>query len=320
MSRLTEAFVRWLPRCRHRLGPPLVAVSIALLLTGCRPLGPGTPTCGDLEVVDDGQGSAVLIVRPSGEATALDSSELIQLQAVPSAQWGVCIEELPPGWSTGILTAERGQAGLTVASTGLGLPFLTATLTEGCDVPADAQEVRAAGHGPTRFIEVHDITTGIEVVVIPVAARHHDAALALTATLSGREVRGTPIRLTLDAATDDITARMDRALEAGSNVVILDDDYLRRGEVELRSPDAARPLTAPLGRVLTELGDRADPEVYAATWWHPSPRSCVTYRITARGAGALDVPDRVDDALGLFPLAELRDHLDEAGIDLGTAS
>lgn len=296
----------------------MASAALVLALAGCRPIGPGTPTCGQLEDVDTGPGIDLTIARPSGESAPLNASELIQLQAVPSASWGVCVEELPVGWSTGIVVAEQGQAELTVASTDLGLPFLTATLTERCEVPERIEATVTDDDGPPRFMQIHDITAGIEVAVIPVAARHHDAAVTLTATLAERELRGIPIRVTLDASADDVTARIDRALQTGATAMVIDDGFLSHGQVELRDREQTRVLTAPLGRALAELGERADPEVYAATWWHPSAGSCVTYRIAARGPGALELPERIDGALGWLPLSELRDHLENAGYEIGS--
>jgi len=306
---------------RHRQRRSLLpAIGLALVLVGCGPVGPGTPTCGELEVVDRDSDLEIMLTRASGEATPLNAAELLQLQAVPAADWGVCVEELPAGWSTGLLTAERGRAELSLAAPTLGLPFATATVSERCEVPEGAQSVTSVEDGPPRFVQVHEVTAGIGVAIVPVAARHHDAALTLTATLAEREVRGTPLKVTLAASPEDVTVRIDRALEAGSNVVVVDDDYARQGELELRTPDRNGAMLAPLGRILAELGDRADPQVYRATWWHPSPRSCVTYSIAARGPGALEVPDRLDEALGFLPLAELRGHLEDAGYELGPTS
>ncbi|TVP68848.1 MAG: hypothetical protein EA340_08155 [Nitriliruptor sp.] len=298
----------------------LPTIGLGLVVLGCGPVGPGTPTCGELEVVHRGSDLEIMLARASGEATPLNAAELLQLQAVPAADWGVCVEELPAGWSTGLLAAERGRAELSLAAPSLGLPFATATVTERCEVPEDAQSVTSVEDGPPRFVQVHEVTTGIGVAVVPVAARHHDAALTLTATLTEREVRGTPLRVTLAASPEDVTVRIDRALEADSSVVVVDDDYLRRGELELRTTDRDGTVLAPLGRILAELGDGADPQVYRATWWHPSPRSCVTYSIAARGPGSLEVPEQLEEALGFLPLAELRGHLEDAGYELGPIS
>ncbi len=304
---------------RRQRGALAVTLLVALATLSCGPVGPGTPTCGDLEVLDRDPGLDIMVTRPTGEATPLNAAELVQLQAVPRADWGVCVEELPAGWSTGAVTAERGRAELSVAASGLGLPFLTATVRDSCEVPETAQPVATDGDGPPRFVQVHEVTAGIDVAIVPVAARHHDAALTITATLTEREVRGTPLKVTLAADADDVTRRIDRALAAGSHALVIDDDYLRRGELELRSPTRTRALQAPLGRILTELGELTGPQVYRATWWHPSPRSCVMYTIAARGDGALEVPDQLDASLGFLPLAELRRHLEEAGYDLLTA-
>jgi hypothetical protein len=300
--------------------PLLLGLVLALSLAGCRPLGPGTPHCGELEVVRGGPEPDILIARPTGEATSLNAAELLQLQAVPSADWGVCVTDLPAGWNTGLLTAERGRAELSLAATSLGLPFVRASVSDHCEIPEDARLTATSGDGPLRFVQVHDVTTGIEVAIVPVAARHHDAALTVTTILTDREVRGTPLQVALAAGNDDVTTRIDRALASGSNVLVVDDDYLRRGEVELRSPERSRAFVAPLGRILTELGERAQPQVYRATWWHPSPRSCIVYDITARGQGALEVPEHLDGALGFLPLAELRVELEESGYDLGATS
>jgi hypothetical protein len=300
--------------------PLLLGLVLAISLLGCRPLGPGTPHCGELEVVRGGSEPDILIARPTGEATSLNAAELLQLQAVPSADWGVCVEDLPAGWNTGMLTAERGRAELSLAATSLGLPFVRVTVSDRCEVPEDAQPIATSGDGPQRFVQVHDVTTGIEVAIVPVAARHHDAARTVTSTLTDREVRGTPLQVALAAGSDDVATRIDRALGTGSNVLVVDDDYLRRGEVELRSPQGSRAFVAPVGRILTELGERAQPQVYRATWWHPSPRSCIVYDIAARGPGALEVPEHLDGALGFLPLAELRGHLEESGYDVAATS
>jgi hypothetical protein len=301
-------------RTRRRI---VLAVGLALVATGCRPYGPGTPVCGDVDAISIADEVRVTVTDRTGEAGPLRSAQLIQAQAVPTAEWGVCVEDLPGGWQVSMPRAESGLAEVSLASTSLGLPFVTATVTEACEVAPAAH--RAASPRPEleRFIEVEETSAGIRLTLVPVSARHDQAAYELATDLRERELRGNPVRITLQGSiAGPVPTRIEEALDRGEAVIVIDDEYVARGELELRVPDLGRPIVSRIGGILVELAERAPAPRYLATWWHVGEGSCITYRIDASGPGAAALADDLDETLGFFPLGDLRRQLAGAGFDL----
>jgi hypothetical protein len=302
-------------RARRRIA---LAIGLALVATGCRPYGPGIPACGEVDVIAIADQVRVTVTDRTGEAAPLRSAQLIQAQAVPTAEWGVCVEDLPGGWQASMPQAAAGEVTLSLASPDLGLPFVTATLTEVCEVAPAAHRVASPVAGLDRFVAVEETAAGVRVTLVPVAARHDQAAYELATDLRERELRGNPVRTTLLAsAAGPVPSRIQEALDLGEAAIVVDDEYLARGELELRVPDLGRPIVSRVGGVLAELAERAPPPRYLATWWHVGEGGCITYRVDAAGPAAASMADDLDASLGFFPLGDLRRQLAGADFELG---
>lgn len=299
----------------------LALLMLAVLLAGCRPYGPGVPVCGELELTGRGEGRHLRIEQTSGESTAIRSAHVIQVQAVPTTEWGLCLDDPPSGWMYAMPEPVSGEFGVVFVSGGPGSRFLTATLTETCDVPAAARREDSPREGIDRFVQVHDPGPRVAVVVISVAPRHDSAAFLLAEDLGQRSLRGNPIRTRFSpAALGSVAERVEAALAAGDAVVVVDDPFLLDGELELRLPGEPRPFEGGLGTMLAELGDRVEPPAYEATWWHVTDGGCITYEFDASGPGAGTVVADAERALGFFPVGELRRALIELGYPLDAGS
>lgn len=291
---------------------------LALLLAACRPYGPGLPVCGELEITGSGDRGHVRISQVDGESTSLRSAHLIQAQAVPDAQLGLCVDEPPTGWQPVLDEPATGEVSLAFTSTSLGLRFLTVTLTEACRPDADAEQRPGPLDDHPRWELVHDPGPSVRVVVVAVAARHDREAFLLAENLSQRRLGGNPIRSRYaPAGWGTVAERVAEALEDGAAVLVVDDDLQLSGQLELRLPEVSGPIEGSLGTVLAELADRAPVPRLEATWWQPVDGGCLVYEIDASGPGAGTIEQDVDRAVGFFPLDELRDELAPLGYHLG---
>lgn len=300
--------------------PPLsrfvsrLLVGALLLVAGCRPFGAGAPICGELGVSESGGDVRVTITSPSGEVHRLRSSHVIQLQAVPEAELGVCVADLPRGWDLIQPEPRSGEVPLQFFSTGLGGLFLRVTLVDACEPPPAAYRADASDDQAERWVEIRDRSRGMAVTVVPVSARHEQQAYELATDLQDRELRGSRLRVALTNVVHGAAEeRIQTALEEGAAVIVVDDDFTLRDELELRLPDVQRPITASFGAILTELADRTEPPRYDATWWELAPGGCTIFEFDASGPDAATLEDDVDAAIGRFPLGDLRRALVEHG-------
>lgn len=308
-ARLGRRGRRWVP-----------VLLVAFLLAACRPYGPGLPVCGDVAVITVGDESRLTVTERTGEARTVRSAHLVQAQAVPTAEWGLCVDQVPSTWQATVPQARSGAFDLGFFAPGLGDGFLTASLTPSCSPSSDATREPTAVDGVERLVAVHDRSVGVRVVVIPVATRHEVAGIEVAAQLIARELQGNPVRVALSRPLEGTAAaRIQAVLDDGDAALVVDDDYELRGELELRLPDHAGPIVSRLGGVLAELGERAEPPRYAATWWHVFDGGCVTYRFDASGPAAATVADDARRALGTFPLGELRRQLADLGMTIEPA-
>lgn len=286
----------------------LLLVAASLVVAGCRPFGAGVPICGDLEVAETSGGDVrATLTGSSGEVHSLRSSHLIQLQAAPQAEWGVCIDELPRGWDLLQPEPRSGEVPLQFLAGDLGGLFLRVALTDGCEPPPSARRIQLPHGSIERWVAVHDRSHGIAVTVVPVAARHEQHAYELATDLRARELRGSELSVRLSNVVDGpADERIADQLEDGAAVLVVDDDYTLRDTLELRVPEAQDPISASYGSILTELAERTEPPRYVATWWDVGPGGCTVFEFDAEGPAASTLEADVEQALGRFPLGELR--------------
>ena len=278
-------------------------LALALLLAGC-----ANPELGT--------GGA-----PSCDTTGdIESVTFIQFQAVPEATWGPCIETLQPDWDYVDQIAKLGEARFWLFSDDLrphGLPFLEVTLTAACD-PGDAERQAHHVEGLQRFVAVRDRSEVARVVVVPVAPRHEERAVEVAAVLPGLVGRDGTVVTEVDAGSDLPSVRIEAALDAGDAVIVVDDREMADGTLELVLPGGDEPQfgLSSAGAVEAVLDALPDPR-YVATWYDVFEGGCITYRFDAHGDRAAAVATEVDRALGLFPLAQMREvFIEEFGYDI----
>lgn len=291
-----------------------VALVLAFVAAGCRPFGPGQPVCGELEVTSSRDTVRATVTAPSGEVQSLRSSHVIQMQAVPTAEWGPCLLEVPRGWELIMPEPRSGEVELEFYSSGLGTPSLTVSLRDECEPTPDARRAAPPDSTAQRWVEVRERARGMEVAVVPVAARHEQAAYELATDLSDRELRGNRLRMSIaNVVHGPAEERIQERLEQGTAVIVVDDGHALRDELELRLPDQARPITGTFGAILTELADRTEPPRYHATWWDVDEGSCTVFEFNVEGLDAASIETDVDAVIGRFPLGDLRRGLADHG-------
>ena len=98
-----------------------ILLAMALTVSSCGNLGLGEADC-------------------SQPADDVSSSNIMTVQAVPTAKYTPCLNELRLGWDSVDWFAKDGRAGIKIIES--FNTFLTATVTESCDV-SDAVAVES---------------------------------------------------------------------------------------------------------------------------------------------------------------------------------
>ena len=280
-----------------------VLLACSLLVGACSdfgPAGPGKPECAAVD--DDVAGPLATVI-------------LMQLQAIPDARWGACIKGLKVGWDYEAQETERGRARFWLDSDRMGDRFAEVTLQASCD-PGSAAPAPVSAEGVSRFIDVISETTAVEVAVVPVAPRHLNYA-----TVAGQElqrawsgIRG--IEVTVIDSTEPASVMIESAMGRGMAVIVVDDREVAAGTIELLMPDDEPAVGVTPEEAAEELAEDLEPPSYVATWYHQFEGGCIVYNLNAVGQGAQTAARDIDDSLGFYPLAELREVGRDAGFDI----
>jgi hypothetical protein len=273
---------------------------LALAASACanNELGRSVPACPvDPEVINQVTGTMVL-----------------QMQAVDTAEYVPCLNDLKAGWSYEHLVSERGQSRFRLDSDRLGSEFLEVTLTPACDV-GGAVEVRGSRGDVTEFRSVDFVSSSVTVVIIPVTGRETDYALLVEGELEAHQVNGRQVFVVFD---DDDRPLADKvAVAAGRErpVVIVDEQDALAGTATLQMPDDARSQRGlEINDLLDRLEDRLPGPKLAGSWYQIFPGGCITYEFDAAGPGVDRLEDDVEEALGLFPAGAVRRAMREVGV------
>jgi hypothetical protein len=236
------------------------------------------------------------------------------VQAVPSAKYTPCIDELRLGWDSVEFFARRGEAGIRIIET--INPFLTATVTESCDV-SGAVQVDSGRSDIARYEDVEFESAAITIVIVPSGDRTMVAAQALKNRFSDEEVNDRPVNLIVDERMDEpVTDRVNRALERDRYVWIVGALDAEEGTVEMRSND---PVIAGRGLkpndAIEVIEDGVPGLFYRGKWYFTFEGGCITYEFDAKGILAESVAVDAEDALGFYPAFELRRIGEDAGFE-----
>lgn len=252
----------------------------------------------------------------SSPAGDVSSSNVMTVQAVPTAKYTPCLNELRLGWDSVEWFAENGRAGIEIAKN--FDPFLTATVTETCDT-SESVAVDSGYPDIQRFEDIDSQQAEIEIVIVPSGQQPLGTSRQLVEELTGVQIDDRPVTYTVDSAIDDpVGSRVKLALSRDAYVWIIDELDVEEGTVQLRSSTAAA-----TGRglepddALDLIEDAAPGVFYRGSWYFTFEGGCITYQFDANGILAETVAADAEDALGFYPALQLRQGARDAGFDIG---
>ncbi|MEE8330390.1 MAG: hypothetical protein V3R84_01310 [Acidimicrobiia bacterium] len=242
-------------------------------------------------------------------------SVIMEIQAIPDAEFGPCINELEPGWTYHHMQHQSGNVRFFIDSDRLGDRFLTVNLSESCD-PGSAAARAHPNNRITRFVEATEEIQPIDLVIVPTSDSAREYAARVGVDLAGQSVRGRPLTLQLaDSKTPD--EDIGEALEDGAFVVIVSANDAARETMQGMAPgDDEIHTNLTLGDVLDGIEERVEEGTYRATWFHLFDGGCVTFEFDADGAGVETLVADVELAVGFADLADLKEQAKQAGFIL----
>ncbi len=267
--------------------PLIVLLAIVLVPSGCSShLGLGESSC-----------------VPS--VTDMSASNVLSVQAVRTAKYAPCLNELQPGWDQADSFAEAGRSGIKFLGFSSSSTFLTATLTETCDV-SDAVAVESRYDDIDRFEDIEQQPVGIEISIVPSGEEPLSSAQELVDELALVEIDNRPVTYTIDEAIDEpVSSRVEVALSRYDYVLIIDEVDAEDGTVQLRSNFSAATGHDLDPQDALNLIDGVVPGVfYRGDWYFTFEGGCITYEFNTSGALAETIAEDAEDALGFFPADE----------------
>ncbi len=254
------------------------------------------------------------VVECEGPSFSLETSFILTAQAVPGADFIPCVEALRPGWEFEHIQARSGQAFFTLDSDRMGDDFLRVTLLPSCDVGA-AREVDSDEPGTSLSIEILEDKSDFAVIVIPVADRHLTDADWVAAFFASTVIKGRHLIGTVDDSINPISEKIASAHAAGHPVVIIDDIDIDgdAATVSLRRVGGEEQPGLTYQEALAEIEDDVDVPTYRARWFYEFQGGCIRYDIDAEGEGAQSADRDVADAIGMYPMEEMRKLARDAG-------
>ena len=274
----------------------VLATASVLVLTACADLGVGEADCSSPE-------------------RGLSSANVMTVQAVPTARYTPCLEELRPGWDSVTWFAENGRAGIEIEKG--TVPFLSATVTGSCDVSGAAQ-VFSGFTDIQRFEDVEFGPVEINVTIVPSESKGLVMSQRLVDRLGGEEIDDRPVVYKIDHDMDrTMTARISDALMAKEYVWIIDELDAEEGTVDLRSNDtrvAANRINPE--DALEVIEDFAPGAFYRGNWFFTFDGGCITYEFDAEGTLAATIAADADESIGFYPAYQLIEIATDAGYDL----
>ena len=244
----------------------------------------------------------------------IESSLLIQYQAVPSATQLPCINELKAGWKYKHLKAESGKVRFDIDSDRVGERFLQVTLEASCDV-GDAEPFPSDEEDATLHVAVEAVPAFVEATIVTTDAEAEAWAEQLAAQLEGIQVNQR--RLTLFVDEDDgrpFSDRMHDAMGRGTFALVITERDAAEATVELRVAGNDPQPGLSLDDAFEEISHVLPRISYKGAWYYQFDGGCVTYRFDGVGPGSERIATDVTQALGLFPRSILLDIGRDAGI------
>ncbi|MGI9607957.1 MAG: hypothetical protein ACR2P0_17645 [Acidimicrobiales bacterium] len=276
--------------------PFFALLAIALISTSCSNLGLGEAGC----------------VQQIGDVS---STNILNVQAVPTAKYTPCLDELRLGWDSVEWFAEDGRAGVDIVKS--FDTFLTVAVTESCDV-SDAIAVNSGFLDIRRFDDVEVQDTEITISVVPSSEDSLRFARTLVAEMDEFQIDDRPVRYIIDGHIGQtVGTRVELAWSRADYMWIIGDLDAEEGTVQQRAQDAAANGRGLAPHDALELIEEVVPPVfYRGDWYFVFEGGCITYEFDATGTLAETVAADASDALGFYPAGELREEARKLGFEL----
>lgn len=274
----------------------LIVVALSLVLTACSNLGLGEAECA----------------VPAANVTP---ANVLTVQAVPTAKYTPCLNELRLGWDSVSWFARSGEAGFAISRS--VSPFLEVTVTESCDVGV-ATLVDSGYPDIERYEDISSELGAVAITLVPSGELQLQNAQSLATRFSGVEIEDRPVNFIIDDELDEpVTFRVNDALATGQYVWIIEPLDAEEGTVEVRgnNPRVNASRLKP-DDALDLIEDFVPEPHYRGNWYFTFDGGCITYEFNAKGVLAESVAADADDALGFYDAAELRRVAREAGFDI----
>ncbi len=274
----------------------LALVVLALAAGGCSSLGLGEASCLPPE-------------------RGVSAANVLTIQAVPTAEYTPCLDELPLGWDSVEWYAEDGRAGFKITRS--ISPFLTVEVTESCDV-SGAIRVDSGSPDIERYEAIESQATEIGITIVPSAFRPLLSARLLVESLEGTEVNDRPVIFTIEEDLDrQVGERVDEALFSNDYVWVIGELGAEEATIEMRSNDPGAIARGVSSTVALELIGGSVPNVlYRGDWYFVFDGGCITYEFNATGRLAETVAADAEEAIGFYPASLVMEEMKRQGLDL----
>ena len=280
----------------------LIAVLVLALVAGAcsnNQLGRGVPACPvDPEVI-----------------TSFSGAMILQMQAVDTAEYVPCLNDLKAGWSYEDLVPERGLSRFWLDSDRLGSKFLEVSLTPTCEVGSATELATDPESGVTEFREVELVSSTVTMMIVPTTGREVDYARSIEAELEAREISDRRVFVVFDTSDVPLTEKVAEAAARDRPIIIVNEQDAKDETATLQMPDESQSVRGlDLGDLFERLERRLPKPSFAGAWYRVFEGGCITYEFDAEGPGVDPLADDVEEALGLFPAGVVRRAMRSAGV------
>lgn len=277
----------------------ILLVALALVATACNnsQLGRGVPACPvDPEVI-----------------TSFTGTMLLQMQAVDTAEYVPCLNDLKAGWSYEDLIPARGKSRFWLNSDRIGGHFLEVTLTPSCDV---GSATRVAGlHDVDEYRDVKLVGSSVTIVIVPVTGREADYARSIESELEARQINDRNVFVVFDTSENPLADKVAEAARRDRPIIVVDEQDALARTATLQMPGETQSVRGlKLDRLFDRLEDRLPEPSFVGTWYRVFEGGCITYEFDAEGTGVDRLAEDVEEALGLFPAGVVRQAMRSAGL------
>jgi hypothetical protein len=275
----------------------LVLVGFVASACGNSQLGREVPACSaDSDVITSFSGAIVL-----------------QMQAVDTAEYVPCLNDLKAGWSYEHLVPERGRSRFWLNSDRIGSHFLEVTLTPSCGVDA-ATPVPGGSQEVSEFRDVELVGSTATIVIVPVTGREAGYAEAIERELEARQISDRTLFVVFDSSDVPLADKVEAAARRDRPIIIVDEQDAQDGTATLQMPNEAQSERGlDLGDLFDRLEDRLPEPSFEGTWYRVFEGGCITYEFDASGPGVDRLASDVEEAIGLFPAGVVRRALRASG-------